>query len=376
MERLPYIIILVIITLLIFISVRLSPPKTIAYGSNKVFHYNILGNYILFQSYLVFILFTVFRLIDEGYGGIDAMAYKLYFIGSEGTWIESLNFQNYEFGYATMIWLVRNFTDDYKVVLFLIYTALFLMLVKYAKYMTRNISTLFSLFLLLALIINSFNTTRVIIAVFIGLMVYILIYKEKYVKAVILSLFALSIHISSVILLPMIAISMMLRKKMSFTRLIIWVLLTTILAFISINVVETIIGNGKYYVYINYKEGIALQTYLIIFIVFLLSVYKYRELIEINSFNKTLITILPLAFVIIPLQLKYSILYRMLLYFLPIVYTLIPSLLKAYSVRNFNSIYYAPIKIGLITYLVLKIYIFINVELASAGLPYVNVLFD
>lgn len=84
------------------------------------------GKIILLIIYIVFILFTVFRVIDVGIGGLDAYAYKQYFLGSDGSWSMALEFQKYEIGYATIIWIFRKITADYRVVL-LLYIQLFLL---------------------------------------------------------------------------------------------------------------------------------------------------------------------------------------------------------------------------------------------------------
>ena len=184
----------------------------------------------------------------------------------------ALEFQKYEIGYATIIWIFRKITADYRVVLLFIYSAIFVILVKYVKHIIWNRYSILSIFLLLALIINSFNTLRVILAVFIGMVVYISLYQEKYKRAVLLSIIAITIHVSALILLPVTFIFILInnRRYISFKRLVSYVLIGTLLSVIVLRIANPFITNSKYYVYGN-ENGIAIQTYIMILIVFVVS---------------------------------------------------------------------------------------------------------
>lgn len=373
----PYLIILTILTFVTFIAYRISFHTRPKFTAPVNLRYNSVSIIILIFAYIPMIIFSVYRVIDIGVGGIDAMAYKQYFLGAKGTWSEALEFQNYEIGYSTIVWIFRQVSDHYTLLLFFIYTMMFILLIKYVKYITWNKYTLPSVFLLFGMIISSFNTTRVILAVFIGLIVYIAIYNRKYLHAILLSVLAATIHVSAIILFPAIAISYLVnnKNKVNIKKLILYIVGIAMISVVSLEILSPYINNSKYHVY-NEEHGIALQTYIIIFIVFILSILKFRDMIKVNSFNGTLITILPIGLIILPLQMEYSILYRMILYFLPIIYSLIPSLLKVYSIRSINTFYYFPIKIGLASYLLIRIYIFLTIELKSAGIPYINYLFN
>ena len=378
MEKIPYLVILILLSLTIFFVKKFFVTKNVTLDSLPTsFKYNYIGKIWLFIIYIIYTFFTVFRVIDVGIGGIDAYVYKLYFLGAKTSWIEAIEYQNYEVGYATIIWLFRLLTDDYRFVLFFLYTFMFIVLVVFVRYITFNMYTFLSIFLLLALIINSFNTLRVIIAVFIGMVVYIQLFKSKYLNSILLSIVAISIHISALILFPIISVHFIInkRKNISFKKLIFYVCSLSIITVVLMWLAKPIIMNSNYHIY-NNEGGIALQTYIMILILFLLSVLKYKQMVNINKFNKTLITILPIGLIILPLQMEYSILYRMVLYFLPIIYSLIPPLIRSLSITSIKKIHYFFIKLGLVLYLILKIIIFFTVEVKSAGLPYINMFFN
>lgn len=378
MELLPYISVLVI----------LSGLLTIARGNIKVYKnnneivikkYSIIGIFFLIISYSIFIWFSAFRVIDIGYGGIDALAYKKIFYNASGNIIESINNQFYEPGYAIIIWFARTLSDNYSFALIIIYSIMFLFLKNLIKEISWSKYTPISIFLLLTLWLSSFNTLRVILAIFIATSVFILLSKRKYKSALLLTIIVISIHVSSIILIPIIFIVFTIEKKskLNLSKLISLLLIFILFFLLSINIIESLLKGTRYEAYF-YNEEIMLAwgTYLISFITFIFSLIKYKELIQLNKFNKVLVIILPISLTLIIIQIYFPIAYRMVLFFLPILYLLIPDIIRTYKINSTKKLIYLPIKLGLFSYLIYRIYIFLTLEINSVGIPYKNMLFN
>lgn len=378
MELLPYITVLVILSSLL----------TLARGNLKVYKtdngimkkkYSIIGIFFLFISYIIFILFSAFRVIDIGLGGIDALAYKNIFHNVSGNIIESLNYQFYEPGYATIIWFAKTLSDNYSFALTIIYSIMFLFLIRIIKEISWSKYTPISIFLLLTLWLSSFNTVRTILAIFIATSVYIFLSKREYKRALLLTIFAISIHVSSVILIPIIFIVYMIDKKSKFSilKLISMIIILTLIFLFSIAIIENLIEGTRYEAYL-YNEVIILAwgTYLISFISFIFSLIKYKELIKLNQINKVLVIVLPISLSLIIVQINFPIAYRMVLFFIPILYIIIPDIIRSYKIKTTKDFIYFPIKIGLFLYLIYRLYIYFTLEIISVGIPYQNMLYN
>lgn len=378
MELLPYLIVLLLLTVLLTIGRRnvITLNKS---GEVVTKKYSPIGIINVVISYFIFIIFSVFRVIDVGLGGIDALAYKEIFYNAGGNVIESINRQFYEPGYSLIIWFSRTISDDYRVALFIIYTIMFLLIVNFIKQISWSKYTPISIFLLLTIWLSSFNTTRAILALFIGTFVYSLLFKKKYKSAIFIAIIATSIHTAASVLLLMIAVVMIIKNKSRFSpiKLITLILSISVVFFILVNYLNVFIRGTRYEAYIGWQEGeLALGTFIIVMICITLSFLRINELSQINQYNRILIIILPVSITIIVLQFNYPIFYRMLLFFLPILYVFIPDLIRAFSIKKRNDLIKFPIKLGLFAYLVFRIYSFLTLEINSVGLPYFNIFFD
>ena len=116
------------------------------------------------------------------------------------------------------------------------------------------------------------------------------------------------------------------------------------------------------------ESSLALGTYLATIIIFILSLFKYNEMIEKAEINKHLIAILPVCIICAPLQFHISIMYRLTLYFIPIMVSLIPSLVSCYLKKK-NSAIGVPICLVLYSYMLIRVYAFFSEEMVYIG-PY------
>lgn len=377
MDKIPYFIVLLIISIGTNFALNIATKIKNERIDKMELRYSNISKIILLYIYIIFIFFSAFRIIEPGLGGIDAYGYKMFFLNSTTTLKESLLMQNYEPGYGIFIWGMRQLTDNYILVLLIVNSFIFLLFINFFKYVNRGKIRFFSIYLLAMQLFMGFNIQRIMVAIFIGTLVYINIYKKKYIVSFCLILFALSIHISSIILIPVLLVNIIIDKKeqMDVKKLVFLVTSIFLFSIIIINMFSTFLTSGKYYVYSN-NGGIAVGFYSFSTVLFLLSIKKYKQLIELNPFNKTLITSLPISIVVLPLQMKYSILYRLLLFFIPIQVALLPDLFKVYRVKKNKNISYLMINIFLILYILDQILVFFSQYIYEVGLPYGNVLFN
>lgn len=370
-----YLIIILVVTILIFFSGNISFSKV---KNDKVnLKYSAISIILLLIAGMIFVIFSSFRRIDIGYGGTDAITYKNYFLSVNTNLKEALLIQNYEWGYSFIVWFGRTLTENYSLFLVFIYSFMFFGVIKFLKFSKWNNYNFFVIALMITLLINSFNINRVVLAVVLGLFVYIFLHKDQYIRALLLTIIATTIHISSVILFPCILTVYLMRnqKNISWKKILFWIANFSIVSVAFLKFSSGLISSSKYGIY-NQESSIAWPTYLIILFVFTLSLFKYKEMVLTNPFNKTLILILPIALIIAPLQIQFPILYRMLLFFLPVLYTLIPSLIVVLRFKKIDQFYNLIIQLVLVLYLATRLYVFFQTEIYSSGIPYINSLFE
>ncbi len=270
--------------------------------------YSNIACFILFGVGLMFIIIAAYRVIDiNSIGGIDAWGYKEKFINSDVSLIESLKLQDYEYGYGILIWLFRCLTSNYSVVQIVIYIIMFTALVSYLRYLTWNKTSFLMLIMLYSMYIDSFNIIRVDFAVFIGLFVYIFLYKGKIKTAFFLSIIATSIHMASLILFPLIGVYILFKKKetISLKKMIFFLILLIMIALIGLSLAGSFISGSRYNAY-NYSEKeMATSTYLMIVFISSASIKKYKELKALNPIYDVFVKVLPFGLIVLPLQLYY-----------------------------------------------------------------------
>lgn len=376
MDLFPYLITLVALTLLLTLA-RFNVVKLKNSSGVLTEKYSTIGIILLVFSYIIFVSFSIFRKIDVGFGGTDAYEYKLKFLNANGNFLNSIAKQAYEPGYAFIIWFSRIISDDYRVALFLIYSIMFFLIVKFIKDISWSKYIPISIFLILTLWLNSFNTTRAILALFIGTFVYSLLIRKKYKMAMVTGLIATSIHTASLVLFLIIAVVIIIEKKRLFSRFKLFITISGIsfIFLFSIKAFEVFIKMMGYGVYLDWRDGeMAFGTVIIAILSFIIGLTNFSRLYNINEYNKIWLVMLPVCIPIFILQLNFAILYRMLLFFLPIMYILIPDIIRSISIKSSRDFMKLPIKILLFVYLTYRIYSFLFVELKHVGVPYISEL--
>ncbi|AMC92902.1 hypothetical protein AOC36_02550 [Erysipelothrix larvae] len=320
-------------------------------------------------AYLVYMFVTVFRPMGPGLGGTDTWGYRNYFLSSRGSLMHGLTVQTYEKGYAFFVWFVRLFTTEYRVVLFLVHSFIFVSTVSFLKKIRFNKYSFITIMALVFLALDSINIVRIIVAVCISYYLYDALYQGRIYKALGIILLASSVHISAVILFVVYFIYIVKRyeKDFSLDKLMILTFVFMIGTFIAIHVMDSIINQTKY-VFYDQDEGIAFPSYIMFLGVFLVSIMQYKKLVKFDKINEVLIYALSVGLVILPLQYRYAIMYRMLLYIHPIMFTLIPAIFVE-DEPSFDEHKLTKIAINcmLVMFIVYRIYSFFTGELVDLG---------
>ena len=282
---------------------------------------------------LLYLVITVFSLIYlyafrsigttwEKIGGYDAGAYKEYFLGK-------LTNTHYEFGYSLLNRFIRLFTNNYQVFLIIISIFMIFCIIKFLREVNNYNYLLVTM--LLIMFFESFNTQRNSLCIFIFLLITISINKEKYGQAVLLALISMSIHTSSLIIFPVIIVNYLLSKKkdIPFAKLVMLILLMCTITIVLSQMMKTFLASTVYETYVNGTGDHSLKIYLFALGVLILSHIKQKKLVKQNRINKTLILSIPIIFLVIPMQLMAVIFYRMCLFFLPLMYTMLAELFKS-----------------------------------------------
>ena len=281
--------------------------------------------YITCILFIIFIIvFCAFREIGIKIGGTDANGYRLQFLDSTGSFIEQLKrFAGWEPLHFTSLWFVRKITDNYTIFLIILYFVVSLLLIKYAKLFELNINYFLSSYLLLLLVINSFNIQRNIFAVFLGFFVIDAIIQGKYKKATIITFLIVGFHFSAALYF-LIILSFLLIKYIKGNpkyKLVGYLIISSVLS-IGISICAPfILGSSRLSVYkaggnISYSM---LMSFIIIVLFHRLYLKDIQDNMRINALTILYISFMPM-FVF---QLFYSIMYRMMLYSLPVLFILL-----------------------------------------------------
>jgi hypothetical protein len=372
-EALPYIVILLTLALVIKPYVQKCPEigvkKMYAYGFQQL-DYRYM---FVFVAYVVYILFAVFKKIDYNFGAKDAYYYMQYFADIPRSFILYMTqITTFELGYSAVTWLFRQFTADYRIMLWFWHTLTFCLTVKFLRKIDLKKYAFLPVFLILFTLVSQFNTLRMSVSIAIALMALPALNEEKWIKSFLIIIIAASMQISAAILIPVWIVVFIIKHRDYPVRLIILFTLLGLAAtvFLMGYVLAFMAGTAKG-VYLG-ESSLAIGTYCAVLVIFVLCVIKYREMVRLNPLNQIFIIMLPICFLCVPLQLKAAIMYRLTLYFVPVMMALIPSLCQCYNTRKHSAVGAAVVCI-LYAYAFYRAYSFFTEEIISVG-PYVSTL--
>lgn len=292
---------------------------------------------------LLVILFCAFRKIDENIGGTDAYAYMIQFKQSTGTITDQIiRFRGWEPLHAISLWIVRKFTDEYRAYLVIYYIIMSLFLIKYSKMIKLNKNWFLATFGLMLLFLNSFNTQRNTFAMFASIYILDALLKRRYKRGIIIILLISGFHFSALIWFVVIGASMFIRflKGDVKTKLFTYIVLSSVLSFAALRFFPYIVRGKRLGVYVNVGSSLSVPMLLIFLFVVLVFVVYYRDMMDYTQ-HDDMVTISTLYVAFAPMfifQLHYSIMYRMMLYSIPVLYILLTKYKIFFKNRGNNNV--------------------------------------
>ncbi|NBH73774.1 hypothetical protein D3Z51_17565 [Clostridiaceae bacterium] len=280
-----------------------------------------IGDILLLIGYVTYIFASVFRKIDLGFGGDDAIYYQYAFINKASEDLFSyIATSREEFGYCILNWCVRYFTDDYRYCLFVIHTIGFVCIwifIKNIEIRKENIISYLGTYLIASHLFLLFHLMRAEVAVCISCLFFIALEQKKYVKSVFLMILAVSFHNASIgLIFSFIPVAVCRLGKLNpkaFMR--VYLACGIVMELLLMNYIIPRYFSLYAQVYDNhlgFAKGIFLS------LLFLVLFIKREHYSEINySFNEI---VLMTTLIFLPLNLKYSAVYRILLLYLPMYY--------------------------------------------------------
>lgn len=301
----------------------------------------------------------------ENYGGIDSIPYKLMYEYAGVGYIESIKSQTYEPGFASIVWLFSSLGfsyENYQMVLYVFFGVSFY---KILQKTDINKYTPLIIFLGMLYILGSVNILRITVAIFVFYYAMFSLKAEKHYLAVVLSLFAILVHISSIV--PVLALVFMhITKKTSSKKYVaLYLIAAAGISLFSFSVLSTLLAGTKYGVYVTEEKIISLNTYISAF--FLLLFLRKRFFKRSGKYVAMMSDFIMTIFLTLPIYFAFPIAYRFLLFYLPAMYFVLPSLLVRYSPNSWSRMIYAPVYCGVLAFIVLKIYYAYTAEFENYG---------
>lgn len=301
-------------------------------------------------AWLIYIFLVLFR-DPVANTPIDLYAYYLHFIEADQPFTQYMATTLFEPVYSVIVWIIRQFTKEFAVALFIFHSVIFAGHIYFFKYVNWNKKRFLCIVGLCLGLFAGLYILRMYLAVSMALVSLVKMYKKKYFKALIFIFIGIGVHNAALILVPMFAFVYLFDKRKSFAK---WKLISFALVSLVVTCVLTGLlvlymhSSDKYHVYSN-TGSVPVLLMLALFLVLFFSFRNYAVLFEKSQFNRTLLVALCSNIVVFPLQMQYSIMYRMHLFFVPIEYILLVQLngvyanrretLSSVAVRSFTVLY-------------------------------------
>lgn len=324
---------------------------------------------VYFALFFTGVFLIAYRFIGdmggENYGGIDSIPYRLMYEGAGVGYLDSIKSQTYEPGFASIVWLFSRAGFTYENYQMFVYAFFGVSFYKILQKTDVNGYTPLIIFLGMLYILGSVNILRIIVAIFIFYYAMFSLRAGKNYLAVILSLFAILVHITSVV--PVLAlIFMYITKKTSTIRYAsLYLIAAAGVSLFSFFVLSTLLAGTKYGVYVTEEKIISLNTY--VFAVFLVLILREKFFKKRGKYVEMMSDFIMTIFLTLPIYLAFPIAYRFLLFYLPAMYFVLPSLLARYSPNSWSRVIYVPVYCGLLAFIFLKIYYAYTIEFENYG---------
>lgn len=328
-------------------------------------------NLNLFIAGLIYVFFAVYRdvTVDRT---LDAYVYYNIFLRADLDFSAFLAVSNVEIGYSFLVWVIKHIFDSNLVVLLIGHSVVYISYVYFWEKVSIQKYRLLVVLLICLDFFSAYYIYRNIISVALALVMMVKLSEKKYKSAIVFLAFAISVHYSALIMCCVVVFNIILDKRetLSKSKIVFYTLAAVVSTVASLGFLERfMLESDKYSTYDN-TGNLPVGTLICVIIVVLFSLVKLKVMIEKYPITRTLFLSLCLVFIIIPLEMQFAIMYRMLLFFLPVLYIMLMYLQDIYK----GSMGYYFIRIFSAFYLGYQIYIFFTTVIQFIGVPYVSIL--
>ena len=320
----------------------------------------------------IIVVFCSFRtnvILPDGrmIGGNDTINYKnLFHSAYNMSYLNYLEYTRQEPLYCLLAWSVARFTHSFQIMLVIIYISMSLCVIKYCKLVKQNVWYFWGNLCVMFLFLESFNTLRTAWALFLTILVVDFLFQNKYKHAWCVAFIASLIHITGIINALIIIIYYII--KHSSRRIVIKnVTLISLCYFILISFLIIIVPQITYGRYYRYAiEGGSFSSALFISYIYVMFCNITTRGFSTDIKNRNLLIIITIFMPFIILQLKYAMVYRIMLMVMPYIFLMILQI-REFSKRSLKI----PINCITILFFTIRILSFIEGRIYSLGGQYV-----
>lgn len=275
---------------------------------------------LVLVAYAVYIVFVANKQISYWNGATDAFYYREAFYAANcSLWDYLFKVSSFEIGYSFITWILRQLTDNYIVALIFWHSLTFFLLTRFLCRISPGGSSLILIVIVYTLLFTQLNTERMAISISFALTALVSMGDKHWIRALLLILCAMSIQISAVIMLPVFLLELLMTRKFSPFRMGAAIALLIIGSVILIPLIELVVSGTAKAVYLG-ESSLAIGVYLAVTISSLLALNNKRFEHFNNGGASVTSLALPLCLMVIPMQISISAMYRLTLYFVPMVF--------------------------------------------------------
>ena len=288
-------------------------------NSTPSIRYIQVGNIYFFLAWLILVCLASFRSTSVG---PDTQYYVSDFLNKTTVsfdWKTLFSFHQIEFGYQYYVYFIRSFTQNYHVFFFITYGFVAFSYLKFIHYFFDKNDGFLFLPIIIFFYVNNMSGVRGAIAVSFVILSFIMLDKDRYLGAMVLTLIAFSFHYTMIYNFYIIIVVALFKRKVFENKRFLWILalLASVgVASIGLTFLKGLFTGTKYNHYASVDANELSFLGSIIYVIYgIICVVYYKQLI-INNKTKTSLFI-SLAFLI-----TYPVIYITAAYRIPNYYAL------------------------------------------------------
>lgn len=192
-------------SMVLYIIMGLVSMSAVSYVKKREFKQNRIQRYrnrAYVAWIIIWLVITVFRKVDYGIGGSDAVQYVLYFKDCLNSNLHTLYAEHLDLGFQLLTKFIRLFTSDYRVYFALIYGIIIAAYIVFINEFTLTNIYYESMFLVFFVYLRGFTSIRTNLSVAFLLLSLVALYRNKKIWTCIWLILCLGMHIASFLFVP------------------------------------------------------------------------------------------------------------------------------------------------------------------------------